>query len=179
MGLEGTKYFLWLYSLIKKKEYVTFRKMTKQLHSIPYIWSVPNDDNRAGDGVALRERYCELHDIEVTPDIFDEPASVFEILIALAQRMEAQLYQPSLGNRSSIWFWEFIESLALNLYSDNRWNRQSEKEIVEIVEIFLNRKYDRFGIGGIFPLQKRTKQDQRKVELWYQMMAYFEENYPT
>lgn len=179
MSLEGTRYFMWLYSIVKKEEYVSYRKMIRVLHGIPFIWSVPNDDNRAGDGLALRERYCDIRNLEVSPDLFEEPASVLEVLIALAQRMDLQLYEPGLGSRWSIWFWEFIGNLKLNQYSDNQWGRGCEQEVRDIVDIFLNRKYDALGVGGIFPLRRGANKDQRLVELWYQMMAYFDENYPS
>src|SRR5512135_3619083 len=151
MTLEGTRYFIWLYSLIKKEEIISYRKMTKVLHDIPFVWTVPNDDNRNGDGVALRERFCDLHNIESPPDIYEIPASVFEVLIALAQRMDDQLYSPQLGDRSSMWFWGFMGNLNLNQYPDNRWGRGCEQEVRDIVQIFLDRKYDRYGNGGIFP----------------------------
>jgi hypothetical protein len=40
----------------------------------------------------------------------------------------------------------------------------------------LNRRlYTTSGYGGLFPLEE-PKEDQRKVEIWYQMMAYLGEN---
>src|SRR5512139_943738 len=108
MSSDGTKYFIWLYSLVKKEEIVSYRKMIKILHSIQYYWSVPNDDNRAGDGIALREEYSESHIVSSDIDIYRDPASVLEVLIALARRMDAQLYSPSMGNRTSMWFWAFM-----------------------------------------------------------------------
>ena len=41
----------------------------------------------------------------------------------------------------------------------------------------LAREYSDNGHGGLFPL-KNPKKDQRKVEIWYQMTEYINENYP-
>jgi hypothetical protein len=32
------------------------------------------------------------------------------------------------------------------------------------------------GLGGMFPLED-PREDQRAIEIWYQMMAYINENY--
>ena len=45
-----------------------------------------------------------------------------------------------------------------------------------ILNKIIDRGYSRRGVGGLFPL-KYSKNDQRKVELWYQMHSYLIENY--
>ena len=40
-----------------------------------------------------------------------------------------------------------------------------------IIKRFLERAYNRSGRGGLFPI-KRVLKDQRRVEIWYQMMDY-------
>jgi hypothetical protein len=136
------------------------------------------DNNRDTDGRALREYYYEEHKMVFSRALLAEPASVLEVLIALANRMDDQLYSPEMGLRSSVWFWGFIKNLDLDSYSDEViFDSDIMGEINRSLDIFLNRKYDSRGRGGIFPLRKKVSKDLRKVELWYQMMYYLDENY--
>ena len=41
---------------------------------------------------------------------------------------------------------------------------------------FINRQYEANGEGGLFPL-KGVCEDQREVEIWYQMNAYLYEHH--
>jgi hypothetical protein len=50
-------------------------------------------------------------------------------------------------------------------------------DILDCIDRFLSRKYDYNGVGGIFPLRKGASEDQRNVEIWYQMQSYLMENY--
>lgn len=71
------------------------------------------------------------------------------------------------------WFWHFLEILELADFND------SSEIPIDLVEDILNtvvwRTYEPNGSGGLFPL-RYAHQDQRKVELWYQMNAYLIEN---
>jgi len=139
---------------------------------------VPNDDNRIGDGKDLRTKYCSENHILPTDEIYEAGASVLEVLIGLADRMDDQLYEPFVDSRSSVWFWEFISNLGLAGFKDDMWyGKRSEGVTLEVLETWMDRKYDKSGIGGIFPLLEPNQSDQRKVELWYQLMAYLDENY--
>ena len=44
-------------------------------------------------------------------------------------------------------------------------------EMDEILNIWLERRYDEDGKGNIFPLKDPIK-DQKTVEIWYQMQSY-------
>lgn len=174
---EHTAYFLWLCKRIEQPE-AEHRKLLRYLHSVEFRWHVPNDDNRIGDGKDLRTKYCETHHILVTDEIHAAGASVLEVLIALADRMDDQLYEPFVDSRSSVWFWIFVSNLGLAGFTDKLWyGRRSEGVTLEVLNTWMDRKYDRSGVGGIFPLFRPNQPDQRKVELWYQLMAYLDENY--
>jgi len=177
MSTESAKYFIWLYEKVKRDDN-SYRKLTKKLHSVPFFWSVPRDDNRDMDGRALRETYYYEHGLPFSRALLAEPASVLEVLIALANRMDDQLYSPEMGLRSSEWFWSFIKYLQLDSYSDEViFDTEIMGDIDKCLDIFLNRKYDSLGRGGIFPLHKKVSKNQQNVELWYQMMYYLDENY--
>ena len=77
------------------------------------------------------------------------------------------------------WFWEMIDNLKLEQCSDeDPYIKEKTSNNNKLISIFLDRRYNRFGNGGIFPLKHYTS-DQREVEIWYQMMAYLDENYPN
>jgi len=146
-------------------------ELMSQLHRIEFIWSVPNDDNRALDGLSLRER-CRGQSNK-------EPCSLLEMLIALAIRCEEEImYDPEKGDRSADWFWMMMTNLGLNRFRNGSfkeaWNAD---DVLGITDILIDREYNWQGNGGLFPLKDVCK-DQVEVEIWYQMSAYLLENFP-
>jgi hypothetical protein len=100
------------------------------------------------------------------------------MLIALADRMDFVLSTPSIrASRREKWFWLFIDNLNLDKY-DYDFPDVFEKKNANNAKIMklLERHYDDNGKGGIFPL-RHPMADQRRIEIWYQMMAYISENY--
>lgn len=143
-----------------------------------FYWTVPNDDNRAEDGKKLREAF--LQDVIVFKDeaeALDGPCTMLEFLIALAERCEYEMLEPSDVNQTSKWFWEMLSNLGLDKFTDEDFARlDGEIEIGRILDTVLERTYKGDGYGGLFPLKKARK-NQRKVEIWYQMNAYIIEKY--
>jgi hypothetical protein len=72
-------------------------------------------------------------------------------------------------------FWDIVNNLHLEKYTDNNYTRSSEKQVATRIDRFINRTYRPNGQGGLFPLIK-PHEDQTKVEIWYQMSAYLMEN---
>jgi hypothetical protein len=52
--------------------------------------------------------------------------------------------------------------------------RSDRRVIEDILDIFVERKYDPNGYGGLFPL-RCPKHDQREIEIWYQFNEYLED----
>jgi len=136
------------------------------------------DDNRALDGLALRDAYLEETGMDEVRAIGDESeCSVLEMLVALASRMDFALYEPDSGERSINWFWMFIRNLRLATYDCDDPDKERKRHLNNLlINKFLKRHYLSNGVGGLFPL-RHPKKNQAKVEVWYQMMAYVEENY--
>ena len=87
------------------------------------------DENRAIDGLELRTdfEYETGEYLDKTSGLMPK-CTVFEMLAALAIRCESQLmYNPSLGDRTSKWFFEFLDNLNLNTHS--RVNNTIAKDI--------------------------------------------------
>jgi hypothetical protein len=159
----GEKYFKWLIHFVNQDEEIVnhYIPMLRLLHDREFAWIVPNDDNRIEDGRDLRSEFTGA-----SRHVFDDHAVTFlEVLVALSRRVEFNA-----GGESEHWAWVLIENLGLDKFQGQLRPRQIDK-INEILENLIWRNYRPNGGGGFFPLEY-TEEDQRKVEIWYQMSAY-------
>lgn len=153
-----------------------------QLHLTPFKDIVPNDDNRAKDGMCLRERYSlDYHNDELYYErsvIEPDSCSLLEMMVALAIRIEYQMMENGKRDRTDYWFWTMVTNLGLERLDrdDPEYNLKHERNAQKI-DAFMERRYGRKGHGGLFPMEKTVK-DQRKVEIWYQMQEWIQEKYP-
>lgn len=166
--LDG-RYLTWLYgqvgSVVEKNPSKTHWTVLRQLYTTEFVWFIPNDDNRAEDGRALRQEFLNYEGIRnVDPDWMHMGCSMLELMIALARRISFLD-----GKGPAAWFWQLMENLDLEKYNDN--TLVPEKQIESILGDVIFRTYGRNGRGGLFPL-RRASHDQTKVELWYQLNAY-------
>jgi len=172
-------YFEWLYSQIEKRDSSGLEDFIFDLHSYPFICRVANDDNRVEEGVGLRYKFADEKKVHLSDEISSETCTLLEMLVALADRMDYILFDPSKGYRRWLWFWLFIDNLRLQKYTND-----DEKGVISrrkkfnriVINKFLRREYLANGKGGLFPLDNPTS-DQRTVEIWYQMSEYINENY--
>lgn len=166
-------YFCWLISFIGDK-YIegNYQKLLWKLFSTEYIWELDYDKNRAADGLFLRKIFTQ----ETGMMYVGKPnCNVLEMMVALAKRAEDDImHDPDYGDRSGYWFWTMIQNLGLDIYDDYGF---FEPEVDRIIDVFLHHHYANNGYGGAFPIRSKTR-DLRKTDLWWQMNAYLEENYP-
>lgn len=161
-------YFNWLCAKVRQNPAPDYLGLLRVLHSTEFVWVEPLDENRAEDGKELREYFCNSMGIDGSIEwLDDEPCSLLEFFIAFSDRAEFQTDRPL-----KEWFWEFMTNL--NLEDFRRVSRSDESRIRDILDTFVWRLYDYNGDGGIFPL-RRPRQDQRKVEIWYQFFDYLED----
>lgn len=171
-------YFEWLYDIVCKGRFPpnrSRRKLLMTLHDIEFVYSIPLDENRAEDGLALRRRFARQYQYESYNDTMlylDKPCSVLEMMVALAVRAEEQtMYDPEIGDRTGQWFWEMIVNLGLGSMHDNNFDRR----LVDIsIKRMLDRDYEPNGKGGLFTVKHRNE-DMRDVEIWYQLSWYLSE----
>lgn len=162
-------YFSWLCAKVEPTvSNLSYVELLKVLHSTEFVWLLVGDDNRAQDGIDLRDVFLREALLEDNGELSDVMCSVLEMLVAFSYKAE---FQTDDSHRD--WFWEFMDNLHLTEFSDDR----IEYEIVEdILYAFVWRLYDFDGRnGGLFPLNCASK-DQRKVEIWYQFSEYIIEN---
>lgn len=182
VGTLDDAYFEWLYSQVgplkNRNPARNFWHLCRQLYTTEFIWFVPNDDNRVEDGKELRARF--LSSTRFPVDERDDEwmnlgCSIFEMLIALAQLAAFES-----GRDMVEWFWRFMHNLELDGHTDQIYGRSVAGGIDEGVEEILDRlnkrEYSRNGKGGLFPL-RRAREDQRDIELWYQLSSYLQEGH--
>lgn len=168
-------YLKWLYHQVGDVRFHnpanTFWSLFRVLYSKEFIWFVPNDDNRVEEGKALRREFLRdhrLHPEDVDPHWLTMNCSFLEMLIALSRRLAF-----ASDGEAHEWFWELLNTLELDGYSDR--NGVPVEDVEETLDIVIWRQYRPNGYGGLFPLH-HPREDQREVEIWYQMNAYLLEH---
>lgn len=171
------EYFDWLVKKVNGKpsdSRATFHNLLCLLHSTAFRNVMDEDENRVSDGIDLRYRFAVYKGRDEDPDtildILSGPCTVLELMIALAIRCEEIMDDPAIGNRTPQWFWEMVVNLGLGAMYDERFDKQKS---IDILNRFMDRKYDKNGKGGLFRIRS-SKSDLRKVELWYQMCWYLD-----
>jgi hypothetical protein len=167
-GTLDDRYLTWLYGQVAvvrtRKSSRTYWNLFRQLFSTEFAWIVPNDDNRAEDGRELRCEWANNTNAEIDPNWLSLGCSFLELLIGLSRRLAFET-----DGKEANWFWILINNLEL-LGCHDRSNF-NPKYVEDVTSRVIWRTYDKSGHGGLFPLQ-RTRNDQRRVEIWYQLSEY-------
>lgn len=167
------EYFNWLTSHLNSPEYnlCDYSLLLSALYDEPFEVKLKLDWNRHADGIEMRHNFArELGLSSVTIDMaVGTTCSVLEMMIALALRCENDIMGNwDIGDRTNVWFWQMIQSLGLIGMTDDTFDSLIFKRVMTI---FINRRYESNGAGGLFTIMNPTK-DMRSVEIWYQMAAH-------
>lgn len=147
----------------------THNRLFEKLHSLSYIPRLPDDENREQEGIDLRDEYYGEND-----GLFiDAPCSFLEFLVALSIR-SGFIYSPVSTDYTRDLFWQYLENIGLRSLTDAVYLPDGDWVVENAVGIVVNRTYGPSGVGNIFPLEN-PQQDQRNVEVWYQMNQYLRE----
>lgn len=161
-------YFDWLCAKVRLDGTPNYLDLFRILHSHIFTPLVRGDENRCADAIEIREYFLDETGLDADPGWIDQECSVFEVLLAFAEKAEFQIEMSA-----SQWFWQFITNLNLEDY--RRVTGSDRFRIHDILERFVMRTYGPQGDGGLFPL-RRPHRDQREVEIWYQFCDYAEDN---
>lgn len=166
------EYFEWLCDIIDSRRYakqVSYRTLLAHLHNIEFTWFIPNDDNRADDGIQLRRRFALMKDDPRIQRLLRGPCSVLEMMVGLALRCEEWVTDDAqLGERTGHWFWGMIHNLELSGMRDSNFDREY---VDDVIARLLNREYEPDGRGGLFTV-RNCAYDMRNVEIWVQLHWY-------
>ena len=164
-------YEQWLYDIVCKNLFsrnISYNHLLSYLGHREFTIIIPNDINRAEDGIDLRLRYQAFTGEHISRSI---PCSVLEMMIALAIRCEESIMDnPAYGDRTAQWFWSMIRTLGLYSMTDDRFDQEY---VDSVIDRFLNREYAPNGEGGLFKIPD-CKYDLRKIEIWYQLCWYLD-----
>lgn len=162
-------YFIWLYNKVASVENpspsLTYWTLLRDLHSTEFVWLIPGDDNRAKDGLDVRKEFLRQMGLSYNEPMMSLGCSVLEMFIAFSRRTE---FQTDISARD--WFWMFLDNLKL--FDLNDAADDITVIVTEVMDEFIWRTYRRNGRGGMFPMKRRSENDQRKVEIWYQFCEW-------
>lgn len=168
-------YFEWLVAQIEiGKKNKTYRDLFEKMHNVEFVWTVPNDDNRVHDALDLRSEFMiGMHGMTTEKvmnlDVMTgKGATLLEVLVSLSRHCAN-----TAGGDPEWWAWHLMENLKLHKLSDPL-TRDKDEKAEEIFYTLIWRTYQRDGRGGFFPLVE-PHEDQRKVEIWFQMNKYIRE----
>jgi hypothetical protein len=164
--LEGS-YFIWLCAKVKKTRVNIYDDLLRLLHQTEFFWVIPEDENRAMDGLELRDYFVRETRQSPEPDWAITGCSVLEMLIAFAHRAMGQT-----GGSLEDWFWRFMTNLELADY--RQVSRSDVSVIQDILHTFVWRIYRDDGDGGLFPM-RWPKCNQLEIELADQLFQYIDE----
>lgn len=171
-------YFHWLYDRVVPVREVdgmsSYWLVCTRMHELVFKALVPHDENRIVDGANLRNGFSSGIGKGLELDqanLLLHDATVFEVLVGLAARANLMIEMDEMK-----WFQLFLRNLKLDIFSDWYCLNHITGRIDRILNRFNDRTYRYSGHGGgLFPLS-RPKDDQRDVELWYQMGAFMTEH---
>ena len=165
----NSEYFNYLCSLIdhpimNKHSYV---KLLQHLGDVEFRYILPLDENRTLDGLELRSEYRDRYG---ETGLGLKPCTVFEMMVALAVRCEVHIMSNTeIGDRTGKWFWDMISSLGLYSMYDSKYDPD---KVDDILETFMDRKYQANGRGGLFTVDEYAEYDLTTIEIWYQLNWY-------
>jgi hypothetical protein len=170
-------YFSWLASECfsidsERREY---EGVLRELHDIPFYWTMVSDDNRVGDALEFRQ-YEFLRFYEGAQDIDQmtlgqwatAAPSVLEVLLAMARRWTFYF-----EGSTAFYFGHLFRNLEMYHYVGRFLSTGTRNEIRQRVDIWLSRNFNPDGTGSPLPVgQQWDDVDFRRVDIWGQMNAY-------
>ena len=166
-------YFNWLYAKVVRIEGVStpsnnYYHLFQTLHSTEFVWLLSGDDNRAADGLDLRQEFLKQAKPDISAPWMDAACSVLEMLVAFSRRTAFET-EPTARD----WVWIFLQNLGLSEITDATLGAGPYTD--DILDRFIWRTYEANGYGGMFPLTD-PHHDQRKLEIYAQFCEWIIEN---
>lgn len=162
-------YLSWLMDKVGGEE--GYIELFKALSNREFTWFVDNDENRAEDGLNLRDAYGYYTGLE------NYECTVLEMMVGLSIRVGEEILWDGETDYVQIVFWEMIS----NLHFEKQTNDNIDYDFVnERIDIFLSRNYGENGDGALFkaiPFYSHFPKKFQKLEIWYQMQGWLNDNF--
>lgn len=155
------EYYQWLLRRIDYLEGDGYDDALEVMFSTPFEWDIPNDDNRAEDGIQLRYIFMDEEGWGTMP-LDGKECTFFEMLVALAERIENDVMWDGESDRTDEWFWLMIRNLGIKPWDLSGYT-------YGIIENFMHHKENVM----LFPCDKKL----RKSEIWFQAQSFLMKNY--
>lgn len=174
---EFDDYFLWLCGIVDA-DMTRYSELMWLMHDTDFVWCNVLDESRAVEGLELREQWYRENPYEDWIMFLEKNASVLEVLIGLARRMEDATSDINTGDRTRVWFGAMVRNLHLETCTNDCLidNPEQQAYVQMVLSRWMNREFDIDGNGSPFPLLSPTR-NQRDLSLVYQMYDWFSENF--
>lgn len=176
---ELDRYLQWIINTTGLKRY---GRLSAILFNVPFRSRIHMDENRAADGLYMREEYIDRHqgsEYDISCHL-DGHCSVLEFLVSFSDRVEEAT---SYRHDRRYWVSYFLRNMGLIDFDDRYFADNPGREgyvvesVMERLSKTLDRRYSYDGShGGLFILRKPPC-DLRNVEYWWQMQYYVLERY--
>ncbi len=149
-----------------------------ELNKIEFHYIMETDKNRSLEALKFRNEFVSLTNSQAIYAIMPGPATVLEVLIAMAERADDVMYDPAVGKRPSQWFWLFIHNLGLDYLVDANWTFDANNYIFVTVTKWMDRRFTPDGIGTPYPIPG-CRANLQEVPIWDAMNWYLADNFET
>lgn len=163
---------------MRREDFDRYSRLNTILINTEFIVLHPRDNNRADDGLTLREDFTYETGLYLDKSSGLMPVcTVFEMLVAFAYRCEDQIMlNLSEGYRPWRWWNIMLDNLGFLDLTDSNWRRDDVQIVEDTLDKFMNREYENNEIGCLFKIKNRDFV-ARDEELWKQCMVFINENY--
>lgn len=177
-------YFRWLCAdaFTDAQEAATFEGVARELHDIPFYWTMWLDENRAGDALSFRQSdFLSFYNQEALLNMDQlwlgqwatASPSVFEVLLGIARRWSFYYENPP-----NYYFGIMFSNLGLFIYPGDSLLTVAKEDIRNKMDTWMNRQFRSNGIGSPFPVHRALDIiDMRTLDIWGQMNAYSAEHF--
>jgi hypothetical protein len=187
-NLYEEQYFSWLIQLISNPidgfdyEYwmTHYRLLLRHLYLTDFVATIAMDENRAVDGLYLRELYAdETGDERVVDCCAQNECSMLEMMVALARRIENDIMDQNgpEGNRVYFWFNQMLVNSGLSEFDESEGMPNFDL-FDSYIDTIINHRYGCDGSsGGLFYVDYIPERDFRETELWWQVQIWIRKYY--
>lgn len=166
-GMFSDSYVTWLYNYMRIFDHPGCAYILDILLSIPFRYLIILDRNTEFYGLELRNQFTSATGEQAT--FVDCPCSLLEALIAIAQRIQWNIFWDPDEDRAYQWFWVMIDNLGLTDCTD-------VDQISVICNRLLDRTYNPDGLGALCGQIPNSTVDIREVPFYAQCEQWIVRN---